>query len=97
MKRVDETGIDRKYKMYLPAIRVISSMSWEQWEQKFDLFKRLGYSYDQILSLFRSTSQVFSVYEKRIEKTTKLLLRRGNVDISLSLTTLYSYTALSAD
>ncbi|XP_031273082.1 uncharacterized protein LOC116131570 [Pistacia vera] len=83
VKRVDEMGFDRKSRMYLPAIRVISSMNKELWERKVNLFKRLGYSDDHILSIFRSTPQVFSTSEKKIEGITKLLLQRGNVDISL--------------
>ncbi|XP_044510587.1 uncharacterized protein LOC123229076 [Mangifera indica] len=83
VKRVDEIGFDRKSKMYLPAIRVISSMNRELWDRKLNLFKRLGYSDDHILSIFRSTPQVFSVSEKKIEEITKLLLQRGNVGISL--------------
>ncbi|XP_044511516.1 uncharacterized protein LOC123229662 [Mangifera indica] len=83
VKRVDEIGFDRKSKIYLPAIRVISSMNRELWDRKLNLFKRLGYSDDHILSMFRSTPQVFSVSEKKTEEITKLLLQRGNVNISL--------------
>ncbi|XP_059635854.1 transcription termination factor MTERF6, chloroplastic/mitochondrial-like [Cornus florida] len=38
VKRVDETGFDRKSKMFLHAIKAISSMTKEKWELKLEVF-----------------------------------------------------------
>ncbi|XP_059629866.1 uncharacterized protein LOC132272790 [Cornus florida] len=82
VKRVDEMGIDRKSKMFLPAIQAIRSMSIENWELKLEVFKSLGFSEDDILSVFRRAPVVFSLSESKINEITRLLLSTGKCDIS---------------
>ncbi|XP_059629860.1 transcription termination factor MTERF6, chloroplastic/mitochondrial-like [Cornus florida] len=82
VKRVDEMGIDRKSKMFLPAIRAIRSMSIENWELKLEVFKSLGFSEDDILSVFRRAPQVFTLSERKIKAKTQFLLSTGKCDIS---------------
>ncbi|XP_059629807.1 uncharacterized protein LOC132272730 [Cornus florida] len=81
-RRVDEMGFDRKSKMFLHAIRAISTMTIEKWELKLELFKSLGFSEDGILSVFRKQPQVFAVSEKKIKGMTQFLLSTGKCDIS---------------
>ncbi|XP_059629858.1 transcription termination factor MTERF9, chloroplastic-like [Cornus florida] len=81
-KRVDEMGIDRKSKMFVHAIRAISSMTRENWELKLEVFKSLGFSEDDILSVFRRYPQVFAVSESKIKASTQFLLSTGKCDIS---------------
>lgn len=50
VRRADEMGFDRKSKMFLPAIRVLSSMSMENWGLKLELFGSLGFSENDILA-----------------------------------------------
>ncbi|KAE8704422.1 hypothetical protein F3Y22_tig00110457pilonHSYRG00176 [Hibiscus syriacus] len=61
VKRSDDMGIDRKSNMFFIAIRTLSSMSEEKWEQKFKLFRKLGFSEDDILSTFRRTPRVYCI------------------------------------
>ncbi|XP_059631451.1 uncharacterized protein LOC132274233 [Cornus florida] len=82
VKRVDEMGFDRKSKMFLEAIRIISSMTKEKWELKLEVFKSLGFSEDDILSVFRRAPQLFGLSERKIKETTQLFLRTGKCDIS---------------
>ncbi|XP_059629855.1 uncharacterized protein LOC132272780 [Cornus florida] len=82
VKRVEELGFDTKSKMFLCAIRTISSMSIEKWELKLEVFKSLGFSEDDILSTFRRQPQVFAGSEKKIKVITQLLLSTGKCDIS---------------
>ncbi|KAJ7959034.1 Transcription termination factor like [Quillaja saponaria] len=82
VKRVDEMGFDRKSKMFLPAIRVLSSMRLENWHLKLKLFRGLGFSNNDILIVFRRIPQVFAVSERKIKEVTKLLLSVRNNDIS---------------
>lgn len=82
VQRVDEIGFDRNSKMYLPAIRTVSSLSKEKWELKLKLFRSLGFSEDDILSMFRSMPPAFTVSERKIQAVVETLLRRGDVDIS---------------
>ncbi|XP_059631417.1 transcription termination factor MTERF2, chloroplastic-like [Cornus florida] len=82
VRRVDELGFDRNSKMFLPAIRAISSMTIENWELKLEVFKSLGFSEDDILSIFRRQPQLFSLSVRKIKATTQLLLSSGKCDIS---------------
>ncbi|XP_059629815.1 uncharacterized protein LOC132272738 [Cornus florida] len=75
-------GIDRTSKMFVHAIRAISLMSVENWEVKLELFKSLGFSEDDILSIFRRVPLVFSASERKIKAITQLFLSTGKCDIS---------------
>ncbi|XP_059631422.1 transcription termination factor MTERF6, chloroplastic/mitochondrial-like [Cornus florida] len=77
VKRVDEMGFDRNSKMFLEAIRIISSITIENWELKLVLFKSLGFSEDDILSVFRRAPQLFGLSERKIKETTQLLVSTG--------------------
>lgn len=82
VRRADEMGFDRKSKMFLPAIRVLSSMSLENWGLKLDVFRSLGFSENDILAVFRRVPLVFGVSKSKIKDMTELLLLSGNHDIS---------------
>ncbi|CAB4318748.1 unnamed protein product [Prunus armeniaca] len=82
VKRVDEMGFDRKSKMFLYAIRIMSSMTLETWELKVKLFQSLGFSENDILVAFRRAPQMFATSEKKIEEAIETLLSSGKVDIS---------------
>ena len=83
VKRVDELGMDRRSKGFLNAIRSISSMTVENWELKLELFRSLGFSEDDIVSVFRKAPQVFAVSERKIKESTRVLCGFGKSDISL--------------
>ncbi|XP_065848171.1 uncharacterized protein [Euphorbia lathyris] len=82
VKRVDEMGVDRTSKKFLCAVRVMSSMSKENWDLKLKLFSELGFSEEHILFMFRRAPQAFAVSERKIKEVTKLLLSVKNLDIS---------------
>ncbi|XP_008242513.2 PREDICTED: uncharacterized protein LOC103340836 [Prunus mume] len=82
LKGVDEMGFDRKSKMFLYAIRIMSSMTLETWELKVKLFQSLGFSENDILVAFRRAPQVFATSEKKIKEAIETLLGSGKVDIS---------------
>ncbi|KAL6274610.1 hypothetical protein ACE6H2_025302 [Prunus campanulata] len=82
VKRVDEMGFDRKSRMFLYAIRIMSSMTLETWELKVKLFQSLGFSENDILVVFRRAPQVFATSEKKIKEAIGMLLSSGKVDIS---------------
>lgn len=82
VKTVEEMGFDRKSKMFLAALRTVSSMTHENWVLKLELFRSLGFSENDILSVFRRVPQVFSISERKIKEVTELLLSAWNIDIS---------------
>ncbi|CAL5332823.1 unnamed protein product [Camellia sinensis] len=82
VKRVDEFGIDRSSKTFLHAIRAISSMTVENWQLKLEVFRGLGFSENDIVSVFRRAPQVFAVSVRKIKAGTQVLLGTRNLDIS---------------
>ncbi|KAJ7965691.1 Transcription termination factor like [Quillaja saponaria] len=82
VKRVDEMRFDMKSKMLLHAIRAMSSMTVENWNLKLKLFRSLGFTENDILTVFRRVPQVFAVSERKIKDVTELLLSVRNHDIS---------------
>ncbi|XP_008219668.1 PREDICTED: uncharacterized protein LOC103319853 [Prunus mume] len=82
VRRVDEMGFDRKSKLFLSAIRTISSMSLETWEMKVKLFQSLGFSEKGVLEAFRRAPQVFCISEKKIKEATEIMLSSGKADIA---------------
>lgn len=85
VRRIDEMGIDRKSKAFLPAIRVLHSMSVENWELKLKLFRSLGFPENDILAVFRRVPMVFAVSERKIKKSTEFLFSSTNLDISYAV------------
>ncbi|KAK1568280.1 hypothetical protein Q3G72_022571 [Acer saccharum] len=82
VRRVDELGVDRTSKRFLPAIRTISSMTKENWERKLKLFGSLGFSEDDILLVFRRMPPALAVSVRKIKEVIEVLYRRANVDTS---------------
>ncbi|KAK8649121.1 hypothetical protein V6N13_129857 [Hibiscus sabdariffa] len=82
VKRLDDLGFDRNSNMFLVAIRTLSSMREETWEQKLELFRKLGFSQDDIMSTFRKAPQVFAVSERKICEITEFLHTRNNLGVS---------------
>ncbi|WCJ18872.1 Mitochondrial transcription termination factor family protein [Euphorbia peplus] len=80
VQRVDEMGVDRNSKMFIEAIRVMRSLSRENWELKWKLFSDLGFSDQNIVYAFRVYPGVFTVSGMKIKEVTHLLL--SVVDIS---------------
>ncbi|XP_065872942.1 uncharacterized protein [Euphorbia lathyris] len=68
VQRVDEMGVDRKAKMFIEGVRVMSSMTRENWELKLKLFRDLGFSEQNILYAFRVYPGAFTVSERKIKE-----------------------------
>ncbi|WCJ18529.1 Mitochondrial transcription termination factor family protein [Euphorbia peplus] len=74
VKRVDEMGVDRKSKMFLYAVRVMGSMTRENWELKLKLFREIGFSDENISIAFAGAPVALSVSKRKIKEVTQLLL-----------------------
>ncbi|WCJ18933.1 Mitochondrial transcription termination factor family protein [Euphorbia peplus] len=68
VQRVDEMGVDRKSKMFIEAVKVMTNMSRQNWELKLDVFRELGFSEHNILVAFRRMPPVFGSSEKKIKE-----------------------------
>lgn len=80
ISKVDEMGLSRDSKMFMHAVRVISSMSKESWESKLELFRSLGFTEEDILSVFRKSPQVFAPSERKIKEVSDILITAADCD-----------------
>ena len=83
VNKAKELGHDENSMMLMYAIRVLSSMSKETWELKLDLFRKFGWSEDDILYSFKRAPQVFAVSERKLKEVTGFLLSSGRCDSSV--------------
>ncbi|WCJ18517.1 hypothetical protein M5689_000862 [Euphorbia peplus] len=74
VQRVNEMGVDRKSKVFMEALKVMSCMTRESWELKLKVFRELGFSEQNVLVAFRRMPSVFGSSEKKIKQVTQLLL-----------------------
>ncbi|KAL3845839.1 hypothetical protein ACJIZ3_003242 [Penstemon smallii] len=83
--KADEMGVDRNSRMFVHAVRVVSSMSDEVLGLKFKAFRDLGFPEDDILRVFRYAPKLFDVSVKKIKKVKEVLLETGKYDVSCIL------------
>ncbi|KAL6573306.1 hypothetical protein OROHE_001765 [Orobanche hederae] len=82
VEKADQMGADRNSKMFIHAVRVVSSMSDESWELKLKAFRDVGFSEHDILRVFRTTPLVFAVSVEKMKKMKEIVLGTGKYDIS---------------
>ncbi|PIN22420.1 hypothetical protein CDL12_04869 [Handroanthus impetiginosus] len=82
VNKADEMGVCRGCKMYIHAVRVISSMTDKTWEMKLKAFRDMGFSEDDILRAFRQAPPVFIISVKKMMKIKEIVLATGKYDIS---------------
>ncbi|WCJ31491.1 Mitochondrial transcription termination factor family protein [Euphorbia peplus] len=92
VQRVDKMGVDRKSKMFIEAVKVMSNMSRENWELKLDVFRELGFSEHNILVAFRRMPSVFGSSEKKIKEVTQLLLSVEDISYIANTPVLLGYS-----
>ncbi|KAL2515106.1 Mitochondrial transcription termination factor family protein [Forsythia ovata] len=82
VKKVDEMGTSRSSRLFIHAVRVISSMTDENWELKLKHFSDLGFSEDDILKMFKKSPPVFAVSQRKLKEVKEVLLATEKYDIS---------------
>ncbi|KAL2471622.1 Mitochondrial transcription termination factor family protein [Abeliophyllum distichum] len=82
VKKVDEMGTCRSSKMFIHAVRVVSSMKDENWELELKHFSNLGFSEDDIFKMFKKAPPVFAVSQRKLKNVKEFLLATGKYDIS---------------
>ncbi|KAK6116130.1 hypothetical protein DH2020_008399 [Rehmannia glutinosa] len=82
VEKADEMGVSRSSKMFIHAVRVISSMNENTWELKLRILRDLGFSEDDMAEAFRNAPLVFGVSEEKIKEVKELLLATGKYNMS---------------
>ncbi|EPS73057.1 hypothetical protein M569_01703, partial [Genlisea aurea] len=82
VRRADELGMKRSSRIFLHGVRVISSMSKEKWDSKWQTLIDVGFSKDDILKAFRQYPVVFAVSPEKMLKVKEVVLATGRYDAS---------------
>ncbi|CAI9775436.1 unnamed protein product [Fraxinus pennsylvanica] len=82
VKKVDEMGTCRSSRLFIHAVRVVSSMTDENWELKLKHFSELGFSKDDIFKMFKKSPPVFAVSPRKLKEVKEILLATGKYDLS---------------
>ncbi|XP_057976233.1 transcription termination factor MTERF5, chloroplastic-like [Malania oleifera] len=67
VKAVKELGLEPTAPMFIHAIRAMVSLSDSTWKRKFELFKSLGWSEEEIISAFKRAPLILSCSEEKIK------------------------------
>lgn len=70
VKQVMEMGFTPLRKTFVHALKSVSAMSKSTWECKVDLYKRWGWSEDEILLAFKKNPTCMMLSEKKISEYT---------------------------
>ncbi|XP_022871970.1 uncharacterized protein LOC111391058 [Olea europaea var. sylvestris] len=82
VKKVDEMGTCRSSRLFIHAVRVVSSMTDENWELKLKHFSELGFSKDDILKMFKKSPPAFAVSRRKLKEVKEVLLATGRYNLS---------------
>ncbi|XP_026425676.1 uncharacterized protein LOC113321924 [Papaver somniferum] len=82
VEKVKEMGFDPWKITFLIAIHGFASMSEANWIKKLDVYKRWGWSEDQIQSAFRKSPRCMMTYEKKIMAVMNFLVNDMGCDSS---------------
>ncbi|CAM8926676.1 unnamed protein product [Rhodiola kirilowii] len=65
--RARQMGFDPKRRVFVEATNTFSVMSDKTWEQKVELFKKWGWSDDEVVSAFKKTPLFMTTSEKKVD------------------------------
>ncbi|RZC82230.1 hypothetical protein C5167_045012, partial [Papaver somniferum] len=83
VEKVKEMGFDHLQTKFLIAIHGLASMSEVNWKKKMELYKRWGWSEDQIQSAFRENPGCMTASEKKIMAVMNFLVNEMGYDSSV--------------
>ncbi|KAJ8771604.1 hypothetical protein K2173_026781 [Erythroxylum novogranatense] len=81
-EKIEDMGLDRQSRMFIHAIRVKCSMTRETWELKLKLLRNMGFTEEDILTVFRRAPQVFAVSRTKILASVQFFLSAQDLGIS---------------
>lgn len=81
-EKVEEMGVLPSSKMYIHAVRVLTSMTDAAWELKLQAFRGLGFLEDEILNAFKKQPPAFAVSVKKMEQVKEVLVSSGKYDVA---------------
>ncbi|XXG44385.1 hypothetical protein AAC387_Pa01g4206 [Persea americana] len=82
VKTVEGFGFDRLSSAFVIAVRVMSVLSRSTWERKLEVYRRVGWSEDEILTAFKKQPWCMILSEKKIKRTVEFLVKELGIKAS---------------
>ncbi|KAL8523378.1 hypothetical protein ACS0TY_013366 [Phlomoides rotata] len=82
-EKAEQMGIYASSKKFIYAIWTLAEMSNKAWELKLQGFRNLGFSDNDIVTMFRKDPRTFSVSMEKVKKVTEVLLASGKTKETL--------------
>ncbi|KAJ4960655.1 hypothetical protein NE237_020565 [Protea cynaroides] len=82
VKEITGMGLDPSQSTFIKAIRTMVSLSKSNWKSKFELYKRLGWSENELLMAFRKQPMFILVSEKKIKEVMNLFGKKMGLESS---------------
>ncbi|KAJ9178540.1 hypothetical protein P3X46_010418 [Hevea brasiliensis] len=76
IKKVMKLGFDPSKLIFVEAVRVFHFMSHKTWEHKLEVYRRLGFSEDEVWLIFRKHPKCMSLSEKNVMGTMDFFVRK---------------------
>ncbi|RWR81361.1 Mitochodrial transcription termination factor-related [Cinnamomum micranthum f. kanehirae] len=75
VKTVEGFGFDPLSSAFIIAVRVKTGMSRSTWERKLEVYRRVGWSEDEILTAFKKQPMCMMISEKKIKRTLEFVAK----------------------
>lgn len=78
VRKAKEIGLDTSTLMFIHGIATLSGMKHDKWLSKVEVFKRFGWSDEQVRSLIAKQPQIMDCSEERLSKSLEFLRKELN-------------------
>ncbi|CAA0840783.1 Unknown protein [Striga hermonthica] len=90
--KVNDMGVCMNSRLFMHAVRVMSSMNSTTWKQKMRIFRDMGFSDEEILAAFRQVPLAFGVSAEKINEVKEVILATGKYEFSCILKNPVAFT-----
>lgn len=82
VERVKQIGFNPQTTMFLQAVKVMAATASRSWDRKMDVYKRCGWSEEEVLTAFRRQPHCMLASESKIVRVVDLLVHKMGCHIS---------------
>ncbi|XP_049934924.1 uncharacterized protein LOC116258927 [Nymphaea colorata] len=83
VQKVEKMGVSSDSGLFVYAIYTVRSMSSATLDRKIELLKGLGFSAEDVLSMFRRVPSVFRTSEKKLKEGIEFFMKKLGCDVSV--------------
>ncbi|KAF9608135.1 hypothetical protein IFM89_007521 [Coptis chinensis] len=82
VQEIKEMGFDSSSSMFINAIVAMLSLSKSTWQEKWESFRKLGFSNEETLSVFKNQSTCLIYSKEKIQSAVEFFTVKQNFELS---------------